>query len=286
MTVLVNGQPSTTVSANDRGLLYGQTLFETIAVVNAQPRLLEAHLQRLEASTKSLLIPLNINNIDSDIEVISDFFNASHNAVLRVTISMGSGGRGYANPELPSVTRIVSLHDYPKHPAKLATHGITLGLSPVKLAQQPLLAGLKHGNRLEQVMARSQWQTDWNEALLCDQSGNVIEGTQSNIVVLKGDQALSPKLDQCGVEGVMKGWVLSQLKDAGFSCRAVRLSLQDIIEADEVMLTNSVIGIWPVKTFHCKGTAHSFVIDKPSGALNTAQRLIEQLHQNEIIPPN
>lgn len=276
MTTLVNGRFEEQVSAFDRGLLYGQSVFETIAVVQGQTRLREQHLNRLELGMDRLNIPLNINIINDDIDVISNKINPLENAVLRITVTMGRGGRGYQNPAQITALRILSLHEYPTHPEPHYIDGINLGLSDVQLAAQPLLAGIKHGNRLEQILARQSWQPDWQEALLQDGLGNIIEGTSCNVVLLKEDHALTPKLDQCGVDGVMKNYVLELLKDAGFSTQAVRLSVQDIEEADEVILTNSIIGVWPVKCFQNR----SFNCSK------TAQKLIRLLRQNEIIPSN
>ncbi len=274
MKVLINGEFQTKVSAADRGLLYGQSVFETVALVEGKARLFDSHLRRLKKGCETLLIPLNINDIERELKVLLDFHAVERKQVLRITVSMSAGGRGYANPEMPSGNRILSLHPYPESYTTDASTGIVLGLSSVRLAQQPLLAGIKHGNRLEQILARSQWLPDWDEAVLRDTDDNVIEGTQSNIILIKQGQVYTPLLDQCGVDGVMKNWVMERLKDAGFSCQAVRLSVQDIIEADEVLLTNSIIGVWPVKLFKSKRYNQS----------PTAQALLEKLHKDEIIP--
>lgn len=280
MAVLINGEFDDRVSVFDRAYLYGQSVFETIAVIAGKPALLNRHINRLEKGCDILSIPFDIKRLNQYIDILLDNLNPSIKAsfdesrVIRITITMGQGGRGYANPKLPRPTYILSEHDYPKHPSELYRNGIELGVSDVKLAHQPILAGVKHGNRLEQIVARSRWKPHWQEALLLDSDDNVIEGTQSNVIALKGDLAVTPLLDQCGVDGVMKNWVLRKLKDTGFSCEAVRLSVTDISEADEVMLTNSVIGVWPVKQFE----SHQFE-DFP-----TATRLLQCLRKNEIIP--
>lgn len=280
MAVLINGEFGDQVSALDRACLYGQSVFETIAVVHGKPALLDRHLFRLEKGCNALSIPLNINDIEKDLyNLLHDIRLASSESMLdarvvRVTVTMGQGGRGYANPVSPSPTCIISDHDYPKHPSELYRNGIELGISDVTLAHQPLLAGIKHGNRLEQVIARSRWQSHWHEALLLDGAGNVVEGTQSNVIILKDGRVLTPRLDQCGVNGVMKNWVLEHLKDTGFSCEAVRLSVADIIDADEVIMTNSVIGVWPVKQFESRRFEE----------FSIATRLSKRLQQNEIIP--
>lgn len=242
LRILVNGREDQQSFPLDRGLFYGQTVFETIAVVNGRPALMEEHLARMSKGCKRIGIPLNINYLIDDIKVISNNI-LERSYVLRLTVSMGVGGRGYKNPDDPTPTRIVSLHDYPKRPSQL---GIRIGISEVALAYQPLLAGIKHGNRIEQVLARQSWHDDWDEALLLDYQGNVIEGTQSNLFIVKNGDIKTPLLDGSGVEGVMRNWVISNLNAAGFSCSAVRLSVSDVINADEVFLTNSVLGIQSV----------------------------------------
>ena len=283
MHTLINGKFEEQVSAKDRGLLYGQSVFETIAVVNGKPALLPQHLDRLSKGCGRLAISLNINSLKNDIEVISPLFEKQKALVLRITITQGVGGRGYQNPEVPESTRILTLHDYPSQGAKNGieqnkAQALCVGLSPVVLSHQPLLAGIKHGNRLEQVLARSSWQDGWHEALLLDSMGNVIEGTQSNLIVIDNKSVRTPLLDQCGVDGVMKNWAISALKETGFSCSAVRLSIEDIKQAEEVLISNSVLGIraitelrLPNNTIHYESTAN-------------AQKLTEILQRNEIIP--
>lgn len=276
MTVLVNGKPNQCVSALDRGMLYGHTVFETVGIVNGSPVLLAEHLDRLNKGCERLDLPISIPQIESELSTLIEHIEAKQNFVARITISMGEGGRGYLTPEDKRATRILSLHGYPAHSRHLAFEGVRLGLSDVKLGAQPMLAGIKHGNRLEQIIARSRWERDWNEALLCDQNGYVIEGTQSNVIIVKNRVAFTPIIDACGVEGVIKSWALLRLKELGVSCQSVRLSVQDVTEADEVFLTNSIIGVWPVKHF----------LEREYRVFSTAQQLMKLIQQHEIIPSN
>lgn len=270
---LINGRAADQVSIRDRGLLYGQTVFETIAVSEQQPLLLESHLRRLDAGCERLGIESQTDTLKAE---ITDFCSAqaSGNWVLRVTLSMGSGGRGYQNPEQPEPLRILSFHPYPDHPREHWQQGIHLGLSEVRLAQQPLLAGIKHGNRLEQILARSQWQPEWQEALLLDYAGNVVEATQSNVFIRTGNQLATPDLSDCGVAGIMREQVLEIADNVGASTRIVSLSNADIVAADEVFLSNSVIGIWPVKRY---GEQHydDFTI---------SHKLLKTLQENGSVP--
>ncbi len=271
LTVLINGRQSDQLSALDRGLLYGQSVFETITVIANKACLLEHHMNRLVRGCKALSIPLNTDQLRQEIGTI---IQDQSKTVLRVTISMGVGGRGYMNPLKPEPCRILSLHPFPDHPSKYWQEGIELGIAEIRLAQQPALAGIKHGNRLEQIIARSQWQKDWQEALLLDQSDHVIEATQSNIFILRDAELLTPRLDVAGVEGVMREFVISSAHNLGLSVKTVPLSVDNIEAADEVFLTNSVIGLWPVRKF--KNTVYQ--------NQKTSHKLLNLMIKNEVIP--
>ena len=278
MLVLVNGEASSQTSALDRGLLYGQSVFETIAVANSKPCLLGLHLARLSLACNTLDIPIDLEAIKSDLEQvlvrIKGDSSLNNRAVIRLTLTMGEGGRGYLNPSEPDCTRIVSVHHYPDHPTGNWLDGIKLGVASIRLSHQPALAGIKHGNRLEQIIARSQWQSDWNEALLLDHNDNVIEATQSNVFIVKGNSLYTPCLELAGVAGVMREYIISKQHNLGLKFESVSLSLKELKEADEVFLSNSVIGVWPVKQLG----DHSY------SCFKTSRTLLKLMIENEVIP--
>jgi 4-amino-4-deoxychorismate lyase len=271
LTVFVNGQPESQISALDRGLLYGQSLFETIAVCNGNAYLLGSHIDRLKRGCEVLGIPLDIALLSQEINTL---IQHQQRAVVRVTLTMGLGGRGYQNPDTPAPIRILSLHPYPDHPIQYWEEGIELGVAEIRLAHQPALAGLKHGNRLEQVIARSQWQQDWQEALLLDLNKLVIEGTQSNVFIVKENELCTPSLHQAGVSGVVRETVISEALKLGMTVKTMSLCLEHIETADEVFLTNSVIGLWPVKKFYTR----------LYNGFKTTRKLMKTLIKNEAIP--
>lgn len=271
---LVNGHAAATVSVQDRGVLYGQSLFETIAVVDRQALLLEAHLRRLKAGCERLFIPLDVNALRADVQQLCAMYTDA-TFVARVSQTMGEGGRGYADPEHAKGTRIASALPFPNYHQKQRSKGIELGLVKLKLAAQPALAGLKHSNRLEQLLARREWQVGWDEALLCDQQGNVIEGTQSNVFVVQGGELKTPDLSACGVAGIVREKILSLTDELGIRAATVRLSLADIETADEVFLSNSLIGVWPVKRF----------LDTQYSTFKTSHKLLQELLNNDAVPP-
>lgn len=272
--VLLNGIETSQTSVFDRGLLYGQSVFETIAIRKNEFCLLERHLQRLAKGCEVLCIPLDQAALNNELALFRKSLNNNAKSVLRITITMGEGGRGYLNPEEPQVNRILSLHDHPIHSPSNWTDGIMLGLSDVKLASQPLLAGLKHGNRLEQLMARRSWQAGWHEAVVCDYSENVIEATQSNVFIVSKKVVKTPVLNQCGVAGVMREYVIEQAQKLGFEVQIVSLSVAELAQADEIFVTNSIIGLWPVKQFQQHEFTHFTV----------ANTLLKSIINNEVIP--
>ncbi len=250
--------------------MYGQNLFETIAVVRGRACLLDAHLDRLVRGCGVLGIPLNVDLLTQE---IVEFVKGQDKAVLRITVSMGRGGRGYLNPQTPEPSRILSLHNYPAHPVPYWEEGIEIGVVDIRLGHQPALAGIKHGNRLEQVIARSQWHSDWQEALVLDQLGNVVEGTQSNVFMVSGENLFTPSLTLAGVAGVVREYIISQAHKLGLTVKTMSLSIDDIAAADEVFLTNSVIGLWPVRKFNSRIYAEHDI----------SHKLLKLMIKNEVI---
>lgn len=249
MSNFVNGTLENQLSVHDRGLLYGQSVFETICVDQQLPLLLDAHMRRLQRGCKALHIECEEATVREEIKQACQTLSDVEKAVLRVTVSMGVGGRGYLNPEQTNSVRIISVHPFPRYEQDFRKEGITLGLSEVVLSSQPLLAGIKHGNRLEQVLARNQWQPEWQEALLLDAQQRVIEATHSNLFIRQGEVLLTPELNTAGVAGVMRETILESAQKLKIEANICSLSVHDVNSADEVFISNSLIGIWPVNYF-------------------------------------
>ncbi|NOR51964.1 MAG: aminodeoxychorismate lyase [Gammaproteobacteria bacterium] len=243
LKVLVNGDEKGEIAVSDRGLNYGDGLFETIAVFFGIPELLLEHLQRLLRGCEQLKIPFNDwNALQSDIEQLASSATVSERAVIKVIITRGSGGRGYQFPEDSELQRIVMLSPWPERPetaAKLRFCGTPLGCNPA-------LAGIKHLNRLEQVLARAEWGDNFDEGLMSNLHGDVIEGTMSNIFIVKDGGLRTPDLNRCGVEGIMRQHVIQLAKDEGINTKIWALSSEQILAADEIFITNSLMGIRPV----------------------------------------
>ncbi|KRP57932.1 aminodeoxychorismate lyase [Pseudomonas trivialis] len=241
----VDGQPADSVPLNDRGLAYGDGLFETVAVKGGRPVLLERHLQRLEEGCRRLALAADHHLIRNEIQA---YAAALGDGVLKLILTRGDSLRGYGiNPGAP-VRRVLQGSAPAAYPPGHETVGIRLFPCATRLAEQPLLAGLKHLNRLEQVIARAEWQdAEHAEGLMLDMSGRVIEGVFSNLFLVRDGTLLTADLNRCGVAGVMRAEILARAQALGIPVAVADISLEHLQQADEVFVCNSVYGIWPVR---------------------------------------
>jgi len=248
---LINGQQCNEININDRGLQYGDGLFETIAVQNGLSLCWDEHLQRLEQGCKQLKISFPDKNLLKD-EARSLSNNIGH-GVLKIIITRGQGGRGYALPDNAEPNRIISLYPWPEYPEENATQGINVRVCDYRYSHNSVLAGIKHLNRLEQVLARSEW-TDSSiaEGLVLDQEANVIEGTMSNVFCLIDNVLCTPDLSQCGVEGIIRNKTIELASNLNIDVEVKKISLQMLENAEEVFVCNSIIAVWPVKMINDK----------------------------------
>ncbi len=249
----VDGQPADSVPLKDRGLAYGDGVFETIAVKAGQPVLLDRHLQRLDEGCRRLALGVDHARVRS--EVLA-YAAALGNGVLKLILTRGDSQRGYGIDPDAMVRRILQGGPPATYPEAHGTDGIRLFACATRLAEQPLLAGLKHLNRLEQVIARAEWRdAEYAEGLMLDRSGRVIEGVFSNLFVVRNGVLRTADLTRCGVAGVMRAEILDQAQALGVPVAVADISLEQLQQADEVFVCNSVYGIWPVRG--CAGMSWS-----------------------------
>ncbi|MER0041426.1 aminodeoxychorismate lyase [Pseudomonas sp. MGal98] len=240
----VDGQPAASLPLVDRGLAYGDGLFETMAVQNGRPVLLERHLTRVTAGCARLRIDLDASRLRSE---VSAFCAELGQGVAKLIVTRGDGQRGYA-PLAGAPRHILQAGAMPAYPPQHAEHGIRLFPCETRLAEQPLLAGLKHLNRLEQVLARAEWQAaEYAEGLMRDMSGRVVEGVFSNLFLVRDGVLSTPALNRCGVAGVMRAELLEQARALGITCQVRDIEMDELLGADEVFLCNSLYGVWPVR---------------------------------------
>ncbi len=243
---LINGKTTDTLSSLDRGLHYGDGVFETIAIYEKQPLCLTEHLTRLDTGCKRILIaPVKHDVL---IDEITSLSNAIEQGVIKIIITRGQGSRGYVIPEKVTPTRIVSLHPWPEYPIDNIKTGINAHLCTNRYSQNSALGGIKHLNRLEQIMARSEIRDRYiAEGIVMDTDDNIIEGTMSNIFFAVDNELLTPDLSECGVEGIIRQKIINLSAKNNINLKVQKVSLQLLSSADEVFVCNSLIGIWPVK---------------------------------------
>lgn len=239
--ILVNGTPQTHIEISDRGFQYGDGLFETITVHNGKAVFLQQHIDRLTAACQRLHIPApDLDILHAEIKQLCQHVEQS---VLKIIITRGSGGRGYRQPDNIQSTRVLSLHPFPNYPDSYQSQGITARFCDTRLGVNPTLAGMKHLNRLEQVLARAEWNDDRiQEGIMLDINDCVIEGTMSNLFYSKNNQLYTATLTQSGIAGIIRAMIISHESVIEHSYKQA-----DLLAADELFLCNSVIGIWPIK---------------------------------------
>jgi 4-amino-4-deoxychorismate lyase len=238
----------------DRGLHFGDGLFETIACVRGRPRFLEEHLRRLAHGCERLNIDAPAAELGSEIEALG---HGVDRALIKVLYTRGvATARGYAPSGTERPTRIVLRYGWPDEDPRHRSDGVAVQMGALTLGENPRLAGLKHLNRLELVLARAELAgSPCMEALLCTGAGHLISGTMSNVFLVHGGRIETPRLDRCGVDGVMRRVVMRAATEAGLPVEEMRLTQADLDSAQEVFLTNVRIGIWPVRAIQARSLA-------------------------------
>lgn len=245
--ILINGVAKETISVNDRGILYGDGLFETMAVRNNQIRLWGSHWQRLSLGCNKLSIELpNKAMIEKEIEFLIESNNETQ-FIIKLIVTRGEGQRGYRFAKEQNTTRILSSHSWPNFLDKYQSEGVDVCYCETKLSENKKLAGIKHLNRLEQVLARNEWNDEFQEGLMLTAQDNVVDGTMSNVFAVQDNKIFTPILSLCGVDGVMRKTVIKAAKEKGYSVCEKDFNKTELEQADELFLTNSLFGIWPIK---------------------------------------
>ncbi len=242
---LINGEPDASVSPLDRGMQFGDGVFETIAVVDYLPLCMQNHLERLREGCSRLRIPVDTDLLQRELLSLS---RLRQQAVIRLTVTRGPSVRGYSCPRQVDPTRILMLFQWPQWPVHYHLDGVKVRLCRLRYGRNPALSGIKHLNRLEQVMARQEWSDSAiAEGLVMDEGGLVIEGTMSNVFLRQGEVWLTPDLQHCGISGVIRNVILARQSSLGISVRVVDIPLSRLLDAEELFLCNSLIGIWSVR---------------------------------------
>lgn len=239
--MLINGSADTRIAADDRGLAYGDGVFRTLEWRNGQPRLWPWQFRCLDHDARALGLAVPDEPL-LRAEITRAAAGLEH-AVVKIVLTRGGGQRGYAVPADPVPTRIVAASAWHGYPDAWAAGGVALTVCSLRLATQPRLAGIKHLNRLENVLARSELTgRRFQEGLLLDADGHLVEATAGNLFWRQGRRWYTPRLDRCGVAGAVRAWLLDRL-----SVEHVRTGLPALASADELFVCNSLAGILPVR---------------------------------------
>ncbi len=252
--MIINGLAGDSINANDRGLMYGDGVFRTLLVRLGKPLFWQQHYDKLKHDCHALgIICPTIQVLAAELEQL---LQNQSDTIAKIVITRGPATRGFAPSANPQVTRILSISPIPEYPASYATQGISMHVCKLRLGHQPRLAGIKHLNRLENVLAAAEWN-DVNiaEGLLQDEDGHVIEGTRSNLFLVRNGKLFTSDLSKCGVAGLQRDRVIAYARQYKIVCKITDLSMDDLLAADEIFVVNSVIGLWPVREiyrFSCK----------------------------------
>lgn len=237
----LNGQSTAFLSAFDRGLYYGHGLFETLRVCRGEIPLWSLHRARLLADAERLGLTVSSELLEQYRDQLLLAAAAPADGVMKIIITAGEGGRGYAAPDKLVTSYLLQWFPLPEN-NNYAASGIQLWVSEQRLADSPSLAGIKHLNRLEQVLARAEQAVEsYPEGLMLDNNGNVIEAIASNLFCYREGVWFTPVLNRCGVAGVMREYLL-----ANHVVEQCDIILAELTSMDEIFICNSVKGICPV----------------------------------------
>lgn len=240
---LINGQAAAVVSVRDRGLAYGDGVFRTLKCEAGRLLAWRAHYAKLQADCAALALVC-----PAETDWLADLARlAPHNAAIKLMVTRGESARGYAADPNASVTRISQLSPLPVYAGDLYIAGATIRLCDWRLSTHARLAGIKHLNRLDQVMARREWHdAGIFDGIMLNERNEVVEGVMSNLFVLHGNRLLTHPLTDCGVAGVMRSLVLNLAEALGMRAELRAFGVDELRQADALMLCNSLAGIVPV----------------------------------------
>lgn len=265
---LVNGRDESLVPIVDRGLQFGDGLFTTLPAHEGRALCLQSHLSRLRQGA----VLLGMSSVDAILAALQEDIAAllaaqgggaqggpaqggaaqggrvPRRAVLKIILSRGPSGRGYACPQPETPTRIASVFSWPQWPGRPREEGIAARFCRHRLPSHSVLAGIKHLNRLDQVLARRELPAgEAAEGLMLDYRGRVVQGISSNIFLRRRQLWRTPDLRGCGMAGIMRAQILACLRRLRWPVQVGTVLPGDIEQADELFFCNSIIGIWPLR---------------------------------------
>ena len=272
--VIVNDELTDRVSVYDRGLAYGDGVFETILVQDGRLRFWDMHFKRLTRS----LTQLNIRHklISNDLlATINKHLSHESEQIVKIIVTRGNSQRGYMVPEDISANTIIYISDNPGVSHDWSKTGIKAKFCETRLGYQTKLAGLKHLNRLEQILARLELaNTDYQEGIMLGYHGEVIEGIMHNLFLVKNGELFTPDLSQCGVAGIMRTFIIENSQQWDIPVHVTQVTVEQLLAADELFFTNSINVIWPI----CELDNARFKVGEVTSLLS--DKVVEKMYQN------
>lgn len=244
---LVNGSKEA-ITPLDRGFSYGDGVFRTLKVRYGKPLGWNFHYQKLESDCRKLGIVAPEQDLFlSDIHKLAEENKTDALCVIKLMVTRGHGERGYKYPILSTPLRVTIKSAMPMYDDTYATFGVRLYQCNTVLSYQPLLAGIKHLNRLENVLGKNENSDHrYFDGLMLDSDGRVIECTSSNIFIRQGHRLITPALNRCGISGVTRDLILSFGQALDLETSIDDITLTTLLNADEVIICNSLYGAFQV----------------------------------------
>lgn len=268
----INGKLVNGLAPTNRGFAYGDGVFRTMRMLNGELQDWPLHYQTLVADCSKLQIVCpSAELLMQELKYLMATANVEETqfSILKIMITRGEGARGYAPPSVSEPTRVLIQSPLPNYPAEIYAAGVSLYTCQTRLAYQPLLAGIKHLNRLENVLARAELKDPrFFDGLLRDYNDKVIEAVSGNLFIRKDGRVMTPALDSCGVAGVMRHKILDWYKTQGQPVVVTALTMEDLLNAEAIVIANSVYGVLQV----------SQIDDQAITSSHWAKELRSQLH--------
>ncbi len=244
--ILIDGTAQSVISAKNRGLHYGDGVFETLAVIDNRIRNQTRHWARLtEGCARLGLQAPDMTVLEQEVHQLCA---KQARAVVKIMIVRDGGEkRGYRCDAQAPIHRLIFREDWPEHLPHWQQDGVRVRWCATRMSHNRALAGIKHCNRLEQVLARQEWDDEYEEGLMQDEAGHVIEGTMSNVFLLQETRLSTPSLDDCGVDGVTRQRIIAEAPELGLDVDIRNITREDFNTAESVFLCNAIIGVWGVR---------------------------------------
>ena len=247
---LINGKKSLGLNPFDRGLAFGDGVFRTMKIQNGVPKYWKYHYEILSHDAKSIQIDIPSSRIL--LNDVKKLFSEPGDFVGKFIITRGVSARGYQFKKNIKCTRILLKNKFTPIQKETAMEGVCLQVCKQRLSKNSMLSGIKHLNRLENVLAKTELEKENFDGILLDSDGHVNECISSTIIMRVGGTLYFPSQHGAGVSGVTKKIIIDNIKYLGFKIKIKEILLEELKKSDEVVITNSIIGAIPIRKINNK----------------------------------